>query len=277
MTSATTKKSDRFQILMAVLLMSAFATALLILGTTRDRIGSFLCGYVDFGEICSNTPSANTVGASGELINSQIISACVDTEGLKISVAFGAPLAGTSSIQVFTTGEDVFPGEQGMEDSFRMSRDIPTATDQLDLVIPVESMPVGEHIFGNIIMSEENVISSHVAYFVAVTDCLSSAVANPNPTLLTDYDTTPIDFNATCLSENRLRLAFEFNRPVFGQYLALVNNMPYGLVSVGNQPAALFFSGAHPPEDTVHISLISATDQNVMFEETLTLPICESN
>jgi hypothetical protein len=93
MTSATTKKSDRYQILMAVLLMSAFATALLILGTTRDRIGRFLCGYMDIGEICSNTPSANTVNASGELIDSQIISACVDTDGLKISVAFGAPLA----------------------------------------------------------------------------------------------------------------------------------------------------------------------------------------
>jgi hypothetical protein len=69
-------------------------------------------------------------------------------------------------------------------------------------------------------------------------------------------------------------IAFQFHDPVLGQYRASVNDIPYELASVINQPAALFFSGDTPPEGPVLISLVSATDEVIVFEESYTPPIC---
>jgi hypothetical protein len=71
-----------------------------------------------------------------------------------------------------------------------------------------------------------------------------------------------------------MMIAFEFDQPVLGQYLALVSNIPYQLASVVNQPAMLFFSGTSPPEELVVIKLVSATSEVVVFEETYNVPVC---
>jgi hypothetical protein len=240
----------------------------------KDNMASFACQYKVFEKICPNLLSSAI--NSEELTKSQIDSACVDIDGLKISVAFGAPVNGEASVQVFTTGEDVFPSEQGMEDSFRMSIAIPDITDQLEFVIPVESMPVGEQIFGNIVTRRDKIVSSHVAYFVKVSDCSLTNTPTSNPTLMTNLDNIPINYNTTCLPGQRLMVAFEFVNPVQGQYQALIAGIPYQLASVGNQPAILFFSGALPQSEPVLIRLVSATDQIVIFEERYTLPVCNA-
>lgn len=72
-------------------------------------------------------------------------------------------------------------------------------------------------------------------------------------------------------------IAFEFEGPVLGQYRALVDEMPYQLASVINQPAMLFFSGQPPTDGPVVIRLISATDEEIVFEETYTPPACSAN
>ena len=276
MSSATTNESDRSQTLTAVIFMSLFAAVLLIFVTAKDRIGSFFCSNEAFAGMCSDQYPADTIAIPNQLINSEIVSACVDTQGLKISIALDAPLAGVANIQVFTTGEDVFPSEQGMADSFRTSMAIPGSTAQLDFLIPVESMPVGERIFGNIVTSQEKVVSSHAAYFVEVSDCSLAGETIPNPTLITDYANVPTGYKATCLAGNRVMIGWEFDKPVLGQYRALVAGIPYHLASIGNQPVVLFFSGDAPPDGPISIQLVSGTDQTILFEETFTAPICTS-
>lgn len=255
--------------------MSLFVAIFVLFVRVKDNLSNFACQYQAFKTLCTNALSP--VINSGEVTTSQIRSACVDTRGLKVSMVFGRTLAGKASIQVFTTGEDVFPTDWGMSDSFETSLVISAATDTIDFVVPVESMPVGEHIFGNIVTSQENVISSYVAYFIRVSHCPGDDAPSANPTLMTSHEDIPIQHEITCLPEDRLMVAFEFDKPVFGQYQAMVAGRPYRLVSVGNQPAALFFSGERPPEGVVAIKLVSATDQAMIFEESSTLPVCGVN
>lgn len=274
MSFVTTPKSDRAQILIAVLIMSLLGAFVLGI-VAKDNITRFICQYPVFDKICASLSTSPGSINPDQITSSQITSACVDTQGLKISVVFVPSLVGEASIQVFTTGEDVFPSEQGMEDSFNMSMAVPDSVDQLGFVIPVESMSVGEHVFGNIIVRKGDLVSSHVAFFVTVSDCSATDASASNPTLINNPDNIPIAQQSTCLPGKRLLVAFEFAEPVFGQYQALLANLPYQLVSVGNQPAILFFSGDSPSKEPVVIKLISATDQTVVFEESYTPPVCE--
>ena len=271
-TSFMAPKSDRAQTLIAVLFMSLFAAFVLGIAS-KDSITGFVCQYEGFNKICATLSSSPS--SADPLIASQITSACVGDDGLQISVVFRPPLFGEASIQVFTTGEDVFPSELGMADSFEMSMTMPDAADQLGFVIPVESMLVGEHIFGNLIVTEGGVISSQLAYFFQVSDCSTTNAIASNPTLHYD-ETAPIAFRTTFLPDNRLMVAFEFDTPVLGQYQTLVANLPYQLVSVGNQPAILFFSGDSPKEEQVVIRFVSVVNQTVLLEESFTPPTCES-
>ena len=265
-------KSDRFQIITAVLFMGLFAALFLIVGVSKDNLRQFVCNYIgqydSFGTMCRN-PATPPAEGSSQLVASKIISACLDEGGLKLSVAFDEPVTGASNIQVFTTGEDYFPSEQGISDSFKMNMTIANAADDLDFIIPVDSMPVGEQIFGNFALNGEG-ISSFVAYSMNVTDC--SVTSEPLP------GSTPDDFptinSATCLPGGHLMIAFEFESQVLGQYRASMGDTPYQLASVINQPAMLFFSGDPPREGPIVIRLVSATDEAVMFEETYTPPVC---
>jgi len=216
--------------------------------------------------MCSDVSSP---ASSSEWVASRIDSACVDAQGLKILVWFDQPLTGAANIQIFSTGPDFFPSEQGMTDTYEVSRIMTTVVDQLDLVIPVDSMPVGEQIFGNIVVSGEGA-HSQVAYLLEVSDCSTTSEPPTNP----QNDNTPLIQSATCLPSNQLMIAFEFDRPVLGQYQALVDDIPYQLSSVVSQPAMLFFSGEPPPEGPVLIRLVSALDEVTVFEETHTPPIC---
>ncbi|HSL46886.1 MAG TPA: hypothetical protein VK897_25840 [Anaerolineales bacterium] len=266
------RKSDRFQIITAILFMGLFAALLLILAMPRNQITGFVCNSLGgarvFTQMCSHLPSPALAG-SEELVASHITSACLDSEGLRISVAFAEPLVGASNIQVFTTGDDYFPSEQGISDSFRMSISLPDAADHLDILIPVDSMPVGEQIFGNILIRDQSV-SSFVAYSIIVPDC---SINNVSPATLSP-EAVPTVRGATCLPDGHLMLAFLFEEPVLGQYRVLVDETPYQLASVINQPATLFFSGDAPPEGPVLVRLISATDDATVFEETYTPPVC---
>lgn len=262
MSSDKLPKSDRIQIMTAVLLMGVFAAIFLIAGLPRENITGFVCnyteGYASFARMCSS-----------QLVVSKITSACLDSQGLNISIAFDVPLTGVADIQVFSTGDDYFPSEQGLADSFKINMTIPTAVDHLDLVIPVDAMPVGVQIFGNVVVSAE-VISSHVAYFTNVSNCSVSDSFPPQSTPVN----RPNIHSATCLPSRHLMIAFEFEESLPGQYQVLVADTPYELASVINQPAMLFFSGDPPPEGPIIIKLISATDQEIIFEETYTPPIC---
>jgi hypothetical protein len=269
-----TPKSDRAQILIAVLFMSLFASAFVLGIAVKDNITGFICRYEVLDRVCTALSPSSLPISSDPLITSQITSACVGDDGLQISVDFGPPSIGEASIQVFTTGEDVFPSELGMQDSFGMSMTMSDAADQLGFVIPVESMPVGEHIFGNIVVTNEGAISSHVAFFIRVSDCSSADTVASNPTLLA-ADASPIAYRTTCLPDNRLMIAFEFDTPMFGQYQTLIASLPYQLVSVGNQPAILFFSGDAPVDEPAIIRLISVTTQTVLLEESFTPPVCD--
>jgi hypothetical protein len=251
-----TSKSDRSQTVKAVLFMGLFAAVLIIVALARNNESISLPGA---------TPS-------GELVVSRITSACLDNEGLKISVVFDEPLTGTANIQVFTTGDDYFPSDQGISDSFRMNENVSNETDHLDILVPVDAMPVGEQVFGNIVVSDEDV-SSFVAYSLNVSDCSETAMFPPDATL----NEHPIIRSATCLPSQQLMIAFEFEGPVLGQYRVMVDEIPYRLASVINQPATLFFSGESPPEGPVEIRLISATDEVTVFEETYTPPVCGGN
>jgi hypothetical protein len=240
----------------------------------KDKITELACQYPALEIICAGqaVPAIDSEGVTPSMISS----ACVDTRGLQISAALARPLAGKANVQVFTTGADVFPTERGMSDTLGMSLDISAPTNQLDLVLPVQSMPVGEYIFGNIVTSQENAISSYVAYFIRVTACSTSDAPSPNPTLMSSHENIPLTHNVTCLPGNKLMVVFEFDQPAFGQYQATVADIPYELVSVGDQPAALFFSGEHPGEKPVPIRLVSATDQAILFEESYTPPVCST-
>jgi hypothetical protein len=253
--------------------MSLFAIIFLIAIAPKDNVTSLICNYVRgydlFARMCPNLPLSSSSSASGEFVASRIISACLDRPGLRLSIAFDKPIAGASNIQVFTTGDDYFPSEQGISDSFRMSMIVPSAVDNLDFMIPVDAMPVGEQIFGNFFISDE-AASSFVAYSMNVTDC--SITATP-PIGSTPNDIPTIN-SATCLPSRHLMIAFEFENQVLGQYRALVADVPYQLASVINQPATLFFSGEAPPAGPVVIKLISATDEVIVFEETYTPPVC---
>jgi len=270
------RKSDRFQIMVAVLFMSLFAAVFLIIVVPKDNIMNLVCSYVGvddrFSSICPDRPSP-TPSVSGQLVTSRINSACVDAEGLKISIVFDAPLSGEAHIQVFSTGPDFFPSVRGMTDTYEINRTITTAVDHLELVIPVESMPVGEPIFGNIVISEDEDISSHIAYLLNVYDCstTNTSLSNQPPAHITGK---PAIYSATCLPNRQLMIAFEFEEPVLGQYQVLVANLPYQLASVVSQPAILFFSGEQPPEGSVVIWLVSAINEVTLFEETYTPPVC---
>jgi len=255
--------------------MSIFATIFLIVVMGKDRIMSFVCSYEGFSGICTNQPLPLSSEGSGQFVASKINSACVDDHGMKMLILFESPLTGEASIQVFSTGPDFFPSEQGMTDTYKMSTTITTAVDRLEFIIPVASMPVGEQIFGNMIVSDGEGIISHVAYLINVNDC---SAFNPP---LTDETLIPVVgipaiYSATCLPNQQLMIAFEFDKLVLGQYQALVADLPYQLASVVSQPAMLFFSGDSPPQESVVIRLVSATDQVVVFEETYTPPVCIS-
>ena len=264
-------KSDRVQTIRAVLFMGIFAALFLIIVLPKDNIVNLVCntsGTSDrFPGLCANVPSPTST-TSGELVSSRVTSACLDNEGLKISVTFGGSLAGASNIQVFSTGEDYFPSEQGISDSFRMRLTIPSAADHLDILIPVDAMPVGEQIFGNIETRDED-ISSFVAFSMNVSDC-STTSSLP----LEQTPESPVISSATCLPNRQLMIAFEFDQPVLGQYRALVDDIPYKVASVINQPAMWFFSGEPPSEGPVVIRLVSATNEVTVFEETYTPPVC---
>lgn len=270
-----TPKSDRFQIMTAVFIMSIVAIVVIIAGLPKGGITKFVCNYAGgfdgLAERCSDQQSPTPRVGSGQLISSRVNSACLDTDGLKISIAFDEPLAGTANVQVFSTGEDYFPSEQGISDSFRINVTIPEAVDNLDLIIPVDAMPTDVQIFGNIVVSEEEILS-HVAYFINIEDC---AAASTFPSQFVVIG-SPIIHSATCLPTRHLMIAFEFEESVPGQYQALVAGTPYQLASVISQPARLFFSGTAPPQGPVVIRLVSAIDQAVVFEETYTPPICEA-
>jgi hypothetical protein len=272
MDSDKTPKTDRFQVMAAVLFMTLIAAVFLLVVMPKDNITSFVCTSIGnsaiFARICSDSPPLRPAGSS-QIVASRIVSACLNREGLKISVAFDEPLTGASDIQVFTTGDDYFPSEQGISDSFKMNMTVHSAAGHLDFIIPVDAMPVGEQIFGNFFISDEGV-SSFVAYSMNVTDC---AITSAPPTGLAPNDTPTIN-SATCLPSRHLMIAFEFESHVLGQYRASVADRPYQLASVINQPATLFFSGEPPPTGPVVIRLVSATDEEVVFEETFTPPVC---
>jgi hypothetical protein len=268
------RKSDRFQIIAAVLFMGLFAALLILVAAPRNEITGLVCSIIGnadvFARLCSGVPPAAVQGP-GELIVSRIVSACVDSEGLQISVLIDEPLTGVADVQVFSTGPDFFPSEQGMTDTYEISRTITSPVDQLDLVIPVDLMPVGEKIFGNILIDGEGSYSQ-VAYSLSVSDCSTANTPPSNPT-----NDIPTIQSATCLPSRQLMIAFEFERPMFGQYQALVDGKPYQLASIVSQPAILFFSGEPPPEGPIVIRLISATDEAIVFEETYTPPVCGGN
>lgn len=266
-------KSDRVQIVTAVLFMGLFAALFLVIAVPQNvtrAVCSLMGDSATFARMCSNLPSATPSG-SDQIIASRIISACLNRDGLKLSVVFDEPLTGASNMQVFTTGDDYFPSEQGISDSFRMNMSVPSAAEQLDFIIPVDSMPVGEQIFGNFVINDEGV-SSFVAYSMNVTDCSETSGLPPNST----PNDTPTINSATCMPSRHLMIAFQFDNHVLGQYRALVDEIPYQLASVINQPATLFFSGEAPPEGPVVIQLVSATDEITVFEETYTPPACGS-
>lgn len=272
MSSDKIPKSDRLQILTAVVFMGFFAAVFLSI-VAKDNIASLVCNYAGayngFAGICSDRTSLPTSAVSSQFIVSKITSVCLDDQGLNISAAFDVPLTGVADIQVFSTGDDYFPSEQGLADSFKISMAIPTAVDHLDLVIPVDAMPVGVQIFGNIVVAEEGV-SSYLSYFMNVSDCSTIGALPPQLSSIG----SPIIHSATCLPTRHLMIAFEFEESLPGQYQALVAGIPYQLASVINQPAMLFFSGDPPPGGPIVIKLISAIDQVVMFEETYTPPVC---
>jgi hypothetical protein len=271
MSSEETRTSDRFQIITAVLFMSFFAAVLLILAMPKNQIAGWLCNYTGdtgiFARLCSSVPS-RAVQEPKELVSSRITAACLDREGLKISVTFDEPLTGSSHIEVFTTGDDYFPSEQGISDSFRINLTIADEADHLNILVPVDSMPVGEQIFGNVATNGD--VSSFVAYSIKVADCASANAPLPR---LVEGD-IPTIHSATCLPSSHLMIAFQFEGQVLGQYRVLVDDTPYQLASVINQPATLFFSGVPPSEGSSLIRLISATDEVVIFEETYTPPVC---
>src|SRR5687767_2262837 len=256
MSSDKIPKSDRLQILTAVVFMSLFAAVFLII-VSKDNITSLVCNYAGayngFAGICSDRTSPPTSAISSQFISSKITSACLDDQGLKISAGFNESLTGVANIQVFSTGDDYFPSEQGLADSFKISMTIPTAVDHLDVVIPVDAMPVGVQIFGNIVVSEEG-ISSYLSYFMNVSDCSAIGALPPQLSPIG----IPVIHSATCLPTRHLMIAFEFEESMPGQYQALVADMPYQLASVINQPAILFFSGEAPPEGSIIIRLVSA-------------------
>jgi hypothetical protein len=181
------------------------------------------------------------------------------------------PLSGEARIQVFSTGPDFFPSSQGMTDTYEITTTLASAVDHLDVIIPVDAMPAEEQIFGNIFINDEE-LSSFVAYSINVSDCSASNGPPPNLT----PNGVPIIRSATCLPSRQLMIAFEFEGPVLGQYRVLVADKPYQLASIVSQPAILFFSGEPPPEGPIVISLISATAQEVIFEENYTPPNCDA-
>jgi hypothetical protein len=272
MSSVTTSKSDQIQILAAVLFMIGFAAIFLLTVVGKDNIVGFACNYDGLEDICSNLSTPIASEDSDLLIPSKINHACVDANGLKISVAFESPITGNAGIQIFSTGPDFFPSGQGMTDTYEMRTTIATAVDHLDLVIPVASMPEGEQIFGNIIVSDEGV-SSHVAYLINVHECSTNTALLPDG-IMESINGVPEIYSMTCLPGHQLMIAFEFDKPVLGQYQALVANEPYQLASVVTQPAMLFFSGVSPQNGPTVIRLVSATNQAVVFEETFTPPVC---
>jgi hypothetical protein len=253
--------------------MIVFATIFLLVVIGKDNIMSFVCNYEGFAGICSNLPSPLTSAGSGQFVASKIDSVCVDDNGMKMLISFESPLTGEARLQIFSTGPDFFPSDQGMTDTYETSRTITTAVDHLELIIPVASMPVGEQIFGNIIVSDGEDVFSHVAYLLNVYDCSAVNPPLPNETIM-PVAGIPTIYSATCLPNQQLMIAFEFDKPVLGQYQVLVANLPYQLASVVSQPAMLFFSGDSPPEGPVIIRLVSAIDQAVVFEETYTPPNC---
>jgi hypothetical protein len=86
----------------AVLFMGLFA-AVFIAVAAKDNITSLVCnyasGYDGFSRICPNLPSPPSSLGSGQPVASRITAACLDSEGLNISVAFDEPLRGAANIQ----------------------------------------------------------------------------------------------------------------------------------------------------------------------------------
>jgi hypothetical protein len=263
------QNSDRFQIVIAVAFMGFLAVLLLVVLVSRTTLRTTLCGFEILSPICSNQQPVVALPQSEEFIPSRIDIACVDAEGLKVTILFDEPVTGEALVQVFSTGPDFFPSEQGMTDTYEISTRFDNSSEQMELVIPVDSMPVGEPIFGNIVLNEEG-FYSHVAYLVDVSDCAHAGEPSSNSTPAG----IPIIYSATCLSGDQMMIAFEFDDAVPGQYQAMVANMPYQLAAVVSQPALLYFSGYRPPEGPTLIRLVSAIDQSVLLEETYNPPVC---
>jgi hypothetical protein len=249
--------------------MSVFAVILLIALVPKGSLSGFVCDYLGMdgisGRLCPNLQPAAPTGT----VASRIDSACVDAQGLKIAITFDPAVTGEAQIQVFSTGPDFFPSARGLTDTYETSRTLTTATDQMELVIPVESMPVGEQLFGNVLMSGEG-NSSYLAYLLNVSDCAAAGAPLTNPAVAA----LPTIASATCLPSQELMIALEFDSPVLGQYQALVADRPYQLASVVTQPATLFFSGESPPAGPIVVRLVSALDKNVVFEGAYDAPGC---
>ncbi|MGZ9234946.1 MAG: hypothetical protein ACXW4E_05420, partial [Anaerolineales bacterium] len=244
---------------------------LLIMTVPKDNMTRVVCNYVRgyelFARMCPDLNSSTEEG-SEQTIASRVNLACIDAQGLRISIGFDQPLTGAAHIQVFSTGPDFFPSEMGRTDTYEIRQILAEEVDRLDFAIPVDAMPVGELIFGNMVVSGEGTVS-HLAYLLEVSDCSTTGGTPAN-----SQNDAPAIQGATCLASRQLMITFEFNRPVLGQYQALVDGKPYQLSSVVSQPVLLFFSGEPPAEGPVLIRLISAIDETTFLEETYTPPVC---
>jgi hypothetical protein len=256
----------------AVLFMGFFAVVFLIAMAPRGSITGFVCNYAGFARMCSNVSAGATPVPSSEFVTARINSACVDTQGLKMSVGFDIALTGEALIQVFSTGTDFFPSARGLTDTYEINRTLTPPVDHLDLVIPVESMSGGELIFGNVVVSGDRA-SSYVTYLINISNCSVSSVL---PSIPPPTGNISIH-SATCLPNKQLMIAFAFEEPVLGQYQALVADTPYTLASVVTQPAVLFFAGKPPSQGPVVAKLVSVMDESIVFEETYTPPVCDGN
>jgi hypothetical protein len=85
-----------------------------------------------------------------------------------------------------------------------MTMTVTSAVDHVDFIIPVDSMPEGEQIFGNFVINDEGV-SSFVAYSMNVSDCAEPVRPLPG--------TTPVD-SATFLPIRHLMIDFQFEHQV---------------------------------------------------------------
>jgi hypothetical protein len=99
----------------------------------------------------------------------------------------------------------------------------------------------------------------------------------PTPTPTPNPDGTPAIINSVCLNPQQLMIVFEFQQPVTGLYEVLVNDVPYLLTPVPDQPNRLFFFGSAPPGGGMpQIVMRTLLDQVVVLEVTdYSVPQCD--